>query len=97
MLNFAILNLGVQLKEMRQIETPPINIENQTNNLLYLRNDARECKLVLFTRKKLQTGFRLPKAVTLNDLKRCNGRYCELFTEFGSFSGASLHSRPGSA
>jgi len=32
-------------------------------------------------------GRLVPKSVTLNDLKRRNGRYLGYFTDFGSFGG----------
>ena len=35
------------------------------------------CTFVLYTNKKSHMSFRMAaKSVTLNDLERCNGRYC---------------------
>jgi len=58
----------------RMKEAPLMKYDYLTSTARYLRNGARwDCKLVMFTKSKSHTGFRLvSESVTLHDLERRN-------------------------
>jgi len=51
------MSLGVQPERVREGEVTSVDSKYWINNLPYLRNGARQCKLLLFTHRSRMWAF----------------------------------------